>query len=493
MEEKRNDQELARIEKVQKLIDLGVEPFGSKYERDATAAEIRAKVADKTNEELDALNYRVKVAGRIMAIRRMGKASFINIQDKSGRIQGYIGLDVVGEKSYEVFKLADIGDIVGLEGRVMKTRTGELTIRVDHYTHLSKALKPFPEKFHGLTDVEERYRRRYLDLIMNEDAKSVAILRPRIIRSIQKYLDERGFMEVETSILTPSASGAAARPFITHHNSLDKDFYLRIALELPLKKLIIGGLEKVYEIGRNFRNEGMDTKHNPEFTMMEIYEAYGDLYSMKELIENMIRNVNKEVTGSYIMHCGENEIDLSKPFRFVSMADLVKEKTGVDFTKELSFEEAKKVAKQWNITLEKHENSVGHVLSKLFEELCEKELINPTFVYSYPIEISPLTKKGKDPRFTERFELFINGSELANAYSELNDPFDQKDRFIKQMEAKKLGDEEAESIDDSFIEAMEYAMPPTGGVGIGIDRLVMLILNKASIREVILFPTMRDR
>lgn len=493
MEEKRNDQELARIEKVQKLIDLGVEPFGSKYERDALAEEIRAKVGDKTNEELDALNYHVKVAGRIMAIRRMGKASFINIQDKSGRMQGYIGLDVVGEKSYEIFKLADIGDIVGLEGRVMKTRTGELTIRVDHYTHLSKALKPFPEKFHGLTDVEERYRRRYLDLIMNEDAKSVAILRPRIIRSIQKYLDERGFMEVETSILTPSASGAAARPFITHHNSLDKDFYLRIALELPLKKLIIGGLEKVYEIGRNFRNEGMDTKHNPEFTMMEIYEAYGDLYSMRELIENLIRTVNKEVTGSYIMRCGENEIDLSKPFRFVSMADLVKEKTGVDFTSNLTFEDAQKTAKQWNITLEKHENSVGHVLSKLFEELCEKELINPTFVYSYPIEISPLTKKGKDPRFTERFELFINGSELANAYSELNDPFDQKERFIAQMEAKKLGDEEAENIDDSFIEAMEYAMPPTGGIGIGIDRLVMLILNKASIREVILFPTMRDR
>lgn len=493
MEEKRNDQELARIEKVEKLKELGVEPFGSKFERTATSKSIRDALNEKTNEELDALNYRVKIAGRVMAIRRMGKASFINIQDKFGRMQGYIGIDVVGEKAYEIFKLCDIGDIVGLEGRVMKTRTGELTVRVDGYTHLTKALKPFPEKFHGLTDVEERYRRRYLDLVMNEEARNVAILRPKIIRSIQHYLDENGFMEVETSILTPSASGAAARPFITHHNALDKDFYLRIALELPLKKLIIGGLEKVYEIGRNFRNEGMDTKHNPEFTMMEVYEAYGDLYSMKDLVENLLRRVNEEVLGTTIMHVGEHEIDLSKPFRFVSMAELVKEKTGVDFNDNISLEEAQNLAKKWNIALEKHENTCGHILSKLFEELCEKELIEPTFVYSYPVEISPLTKKGKDPRFVERFEFFVGGNELANAYSELNDPFDQKSRFLKQLEQKKLGDEEAENIDDSFIEAMEYGMPPTGGIGIGIDRLVMLILNQSSIREVILFPTMKDR
>jgi lysyl-tRNA synthetase class 2 len=375
----------------------------------------------------------------------------------------------------------------------MKTRTGELTIRVEKYTFLTKSLKVLPEKYHGLTDTEERYRRRYLDLIMNEDSKKVALLRPQIVRSMQRYFDSLGFVEVETSVLQPILGGANAKPFVTHHNALDKDFYLRIATELPLKRLIVGGLERVYEFGRLFRNEGMDTKHNPEFTTVELYQAFGDLKSMADICENVIRTAATEVIKTEKITWNGNEIDISKPFKWVSMAELVKEKTGIDFTSNITFEEAKKLAAEKHVPLEPHMTGVGHILNAFFETFCEDELIQPTFVYGHPIEISPLTKKSKDPRFTERFELYIGGCEFANAYSELNDPIDQRERFEEQLKAKALGDDEACQMDEDFVEALEYGMPPTGGIGMGIDRLVMFLTGSASIRDVILFPTMKDR
>jgi lysyl-tRNA synthetase class 2 len=488
-----NDQEQARRDKLDKYRELGIDPFGKAYKVSHHVKDIRKLCEKKTAASLDKMNLIVSVAGRIMAIRRMGKASFVNIQDKTGNIQGYIGIDVVGKKSYEVFRLADIGDIVGLKGRVMMTRTGELTIRVEKDTHLTKCLHPLPEKFHGLTDVEERSRRRYLDLIVNDDSRKVAFARPKIVREIQHFLDENDFVEVETSILNPILGGASARPFVTHHNTLDKDFYLRIATELNLKRLIVGGMERVYEIGRLFRNEGMDASHNPEFTTIEIYQAFSDLKGIGALTEKMIRTVAKEVTGSAIVEYQGKTIDFKSPFRWISMNDLIKEKTGIDFSKITSFEEAKALADKYEIHLDKFKNTVGYVMNEFFEELCQDDLIQPTFVYSYPIEVSPLTKKGKDPRFTERFELFVNGRELANAYSELNDPIDQRQRFVDQLKAKELGDDEASDMDVDFVESLEYGMAPTGGVGMGIDRLTMLLTNQPQIREVILFPTMRDK
>lgn len=492
MEEKLNDQELVRREKLKKLEELGVNPWGEKFERTDTTKTTKEKAFGKTNEELEANPIYVKLAGRLMSLRKMGKASFLNIQDKFGRIQGYISLDTVGEKSYEIFKICDIGDIVGIYGRVMLTRTGEVTVRVEEFTFLTKSLKVLPEKYHGLTDVEERYRHRYVDLIVNEDAKRVALLRPKILRTMQNYFDSLGYVEVETSILSPILGGANARPFITHHNTLNKDFYLRIATELQLKRLIVGGLEKVYEFGRLFRNEGMDLKHNPEFTTVELYEAYGDLQSMRELCEGVIRHTCKEVLGTTKIEYADHEIDFEPEFRWVSMAELVKEKTGVDFEGDITLEEAKELAIKYGIKPENHWISTGYYLNALFEELCESELIQPTFVHGHPIEISPLTKKSEDPRFTERFELYINATEYANAYSELNDPIDQKERFIAQLKAKELGDDEANEMDNDFIEALEYGMPPTGGIGIGFDRFVMLLTGQKSIREVILFPTMKD-
>lgn len=488
-----NDQEQVRREKLAKYQEMGIDPFGKAYKVSHHVADIRKICGKKSAKSLDKMNLVVSVAGRIKAIRRMGKASFINIQDKTGNIQSYIGIDVVGKKAYDVFRLADIGDIVGVKGRVMMTRTGELTIRAEKYTHLTKCLHPLPEKFHGLTDVEERSRRRYLDLIMNEEARKVAFARPAIIRSIQHFLDAQDFVEVETSILNPILGGASARPFVTHHNTLDKEFYLRIATELNLKRLIVGGMERVYEIGRLFRNEGMDGSHNPEFTTIEIYQAYTDLYGIGALTEKMIRNAAKEVTGSAIVKYGDKEIDFKSPFKWISMNQLVLEKTGIDFSKIETFEEAKKLADEHNIHLDNFKNTVGYVLNEFFEELCQDDLIQPTFVYCYPIEVSPLTKKGKDPRFTERFELFVNGKELANAYTELNDPIDQRERFEAQLKAKALGDDEASDMDVDFVEALEYGMAPTGGVGMGIDRLTMLLTNQPQIREVILFPTMRDK
>ena len=488
-----NDQELARREKLPKYKELGIDPFGQAYKVSHHVSEIRELCKGKTAEKLDKMQLIVSVAGRIMAIRRMGKASFINIQDKTGNIQSYIGIDVVGKKAYDVFRLADIGDIVGVKGRVMMTRTGELTIRAEKYTHLTKCLHPLPEKFHGLTDVEERSRRRYLDLMVNEESKNIAFMRPKIVRSIQNFLDKQGFVEVETSILTPILGGASARPFVTHHNTLDKDFYLRIATELNLKRLLVGGMERVYEIGRLFRNEGMDASHNPEFTSIEIYQAYTDLKGIGALIEKLIRQVAKETTGSAVVKYGDVEIDFKSKFRWISMNDLIKEKCGIDFSKITDFNEAKKLADEKGIHLDKFKNTVGHVMNEFFEAFCQDDLIQPTFVYCYPIEVSPLTKKGKDPRYVERFELFVNGRELANAYTELNDPIDQKERFVAQLEAKKLGDDEASEMDTDFVEALEYGMPPTGGIGMGIDRFVMLLTNQSQVREVILFPTMRDK
>ena len=375
----------------------------------------------------------------------------------------------------------------------MLTDTGEVTIRVGKYTHLTKALKPLPEKFHGLTDVEERYRHRYVDLIMNKDSLKVATTRPKIIRAIQEYCDSLGFVEVETSVLQPILGGAAARPFVTHHNALDKDFYLRIATEISLKKLLVGGMEKVYEIGRLFRNEGMDTKHNPEFTTIELYQAYGDLQDMRKWCEGFFKFVALKVHGTTVIPYKDRTLDLGKPFRYATMIEIVKEATGIDFALPMTFEEAVKLAKDNGIEVEKHWNSVGYILNAFFEEKCDDYLREPTIVHSYPIEVSPLTKKEKDnPMFTERFEVFIDGVEYGNAYSELNDPLDQKERFEAQLEAKKLGDDEASEMDDDFLEALQYGMPPTGGIGMGIDRLVMLMTNSQSIRDVILFPCMKD-
>ena len=493
MNENLNDQEIARREKLEKYKAFKVDPFGKAFKVTHSVKNIRDELTKKSDKQLEKLKPYVTVAGRIKAIRKMGKASFINIQDKTGNIQIYMGIDVVGKKTYELFKLADIGDIVGVYGRVMKTRTGELTIRAEKYTHLTKCLHPLPEKYHGLVDIEERSRKRYLDLIMNEESRNVAFARPKLIRSIQSYLDAQGFVEVETAVLSPILGGANAKPFVAHMNALDRDFYLRIATELNLKRLLVGGMERVYEIGRLFRNEGMDATHNPEFTTIEAYQAYGDLQSMRKLAEGMIRKAAKDVTGSDIVTYQDKVIDFHKPFRWVAMADLILEKTGIDFRNIYDFDEAKKLADEKGIKLEKHKNTVGHVMNEFFEEFCEAELIQPTFVYSYPIEVSPLTKKGKDPRFVERFELFVNGKELANAYTELNDPFDQKERFLAQLKAKELGDDEANEMDNDFIEALEYGMPPAGGIGMGIDRLVMLLTNQENIREVILFPMMKDK
>ena len=429
-----------------------------------------------------------------MFIRKMGKASFFTIQDKTGSIQIYISINDVGEDSYNLFKTADIGDIVGVSGRVMKTRTGEITIKCLKYTHLVKALRPLPEKFHGLTDIEERYRRRYVDLIMNEDSKNIAFVRPKIIKCIRNFMDNRGFTEVETPVLSTLLTGASARPFITHHNTQNLDMYLRIALELPLKRLLVGGMEAVYEIGRVFRNEGMDPRHNPEFTLMEAYLAFSDLDGMMDLTESMFKTIAKEVFGKYTYNWCGFEINLDGPWKKVSMVDAIKEKTGIDFLQEMSVDKAVELAKEHNIELEKHEHNVGHIINKFFEKYVEETLIQPTFLYGHPIEISPLTKKNPDdPRFVDRFELFIGGKEFCNAYTELNDPIDQLERFTDQLKERELGNDEANDIDMDFVEALEYGMPPTGGIGYGIDRLCMLFTEQDSIRDVILFPQMKKK
>ena len=492
MEEKLTDQELARRAKLPRYEEMGIDPFGSRYDWKDRICDLRQKYGDLSPEELEQKNISVDIAGRIVSLRKMGKASFFNLKDELGRIQVWIGRDSVGEENYALFKLSDLGDIAGVQGTLMKTQTGEFTVRCTKYTHIVKCLKPLPEKFHGLTDTEDRFRRRYLDLIVNDDSRKMALLRPRIVREIQNYCDSLGFVEVETPILSPILGGASARPFVTHHNALDKDFYLRIATELNLKKCMVGGIDRVYEIGRIFRNEGIDTRHNPEFTTIELYQAYGDLGSMKSWVEGLFDSLSKKLCKT-TFHWMGNDIDFSKGFRWVSMAEAIQEKTGIDFTKQMTFEEAVALAKEHNVPLQKSWNSVGYIMNAFFDEFVEKSLIQPTFIHTYPVEVSPLTKRSKDPRFVERFEFFIGGTEMGNAYSELNNPFDQKERFDAQLAARERGDEEAADIDFSFIDALDYGMPPAGGIGCGIDRLCMLLGEQDNIREVILFPTMKDQ
>ena len=486
--------EIVRREKAEKIREMGIDPFGHRFERNAYSKDLKEKYADVPHDDFENMEDTATLAGRIMFIRKMGKASFFTIQDKLGSIQIYISINDVGEEVYNLFKSADLGDIVGVYGKIMKTRTGEVTIKCLEYTHLVKALTPLPEKFHGLTDTEERYRRRYVDLIMNEEARNVAFTRPKIIRCIQNFMDGRGFTEVETPVLTTLLTGASARPFVTHHNTQDIDMYLRIALELPLKRLLVGGMEAVYEIGRVFRNEGMDTKHNPEFTLMEAYLAYSDLEGMMDMTEGMFTKIAKEVMGKMTYNWGGNEISLEGPWKRISMVDAIKEKTGIDFSKKMTVDEALKLAEEHHIEVADHEKNVGHIINLFFEKYVEETLIQPTFLYGHPVEISPLTKKNpKDPRFVDRFELFIGGKEFANAYTELNDPIDQLERFEEQLKERDLGNDEANDIDMDFIEALEYGMPPAGGIGYGIDRLVMFFTEQETIREVILFPTMKPR
>lgn len=487
------EQELVRREKINSLVEKGIDPFGQKFERNAFSTDIKEKYKDVDHEDFEQMNDTVTVAGRIMFIRKMGKASFFSIKDKKGSIQIYISINDVGEDAYNLFKSADLGDIVGIYGKVMKTKTGEVTIKCLEYTHLTKALRPLPEKFHGLTDIEERYRRRYVDLIMNDETKKVAFMRPKIIRCIQHYMDNQGFTEVETPVLTTLLTGASARPFVTHHNTQDLDMYLRIALELPLKRLLVGGMEAVYEIGRVFRNEGMDPKHNPEFTLMEAYLAYSNLEGMMDLTENMFQTIARDVFNKMTYNWCGDEIDLTGPWKRISMVDAIKEQVDVDFKQHISLEEAKVLAKEHDIEVEDH-FTVGHIINAFFEKYVEETLTQPTFLYGHPVEISPLTKKNpNDPRFVDRFELFIGGKEFANAYTELNDPIDQLERFEEQLKERDLGNDEANDIDMDFIEALEYGMPPAGGIGYGIDRLCMLFTESESIRDVILFPTMKER
>ena len=488
------EQTRVRIEKLDKLKEKGVAPFGQKFDVKDKICDIKANYENKSKEELEENVVYATIAGRIITKRDMGKIAFCNIQDRDGNIQIYIRKDTIGEEAYSVFKLSDIGDIIGITGQVMRTNTGELSIKVSEYTHLVKALRPLPEKYHGLQDVEERYRRRYVDLIVNEQSRKTAINRTRIIREMQHYFDSLGFIEVETPCLTSMITGASARPFATHHNSLDKDFYLRIATELPLKRLLVGGLERVYEFGRLFRNEGMDTKHSPEFTTVELYQAFGDLRSMMELCETTFKRIAKNVfNGQEEFEWNGHVINIAQPFKVVAMVDLVKEVTGIDFNEISSFEQAKALAEEKELFVPAHFTTVGHILNLFFEEFCEKTLIQPTFLTRHPIEISPLTKVCEDdPRYVDRFELFIAGCEFANTYSELNDQIDQRNRFVEQLKEKSLGNDEAGDIDNDFLEALEYGMPPAGGIGMGIDRMVMFFTGSASIRDVILFPLMKD-
>ena len=486
-----SEQELVRREKLDFLRERGLDPFGHRFDVDSNSKEIYEKYGDKTKEELHEIEIPVTIAGRIMTRRRKGKVGFMHIQDKYGQIQIYVRQDVIGEDNYEIFKKADLGDIVGIKGTVFRTDMGELSVKANEYIHLVKALRPLPEKYHGLTDTEERFRRRYVDLIMNEESRRVAFTRPKIIRSIQHYLDNLGYTEVETPVLGTILGGAAARPFVTHHNTLNIDMYLRIATELSLKRLLVGGMDAVYEIGRLFRNEGMDRNHNPEFTTIEVYKAYSDLEGMMELTEGIVSNAAMEVNGTYELDWKGHHISLAPKFKRVHMVDAIKEVCGIDFFQDMSLEDAKKLAREHDIEVEEH-FGYGHIVNAFFEKYVEETIVDPTFVYGHPVEISPLAKKDpNDPRFTERFELFICGSEYANAFTELNDPIDQYERFENQTKERELGNDEANEMDIDFVEALEYGMPPAGGMGMGIDRLVMLLTGSETIREVILFPTMK--
>ena len=475
-----------RREKLAALKEAGKDPFQiTKYNVTHHSTEIK--------DNFDTLDgTEVTIAGRMMSKRVMGKASFCNVQDLQGSIQSYVARDNIGEESYADFKKYDIGDIIGIRGTVFKTKTGEISIHAEEVTLLSKSLQILPEKFHGLTNTDIRYRQRYTDLIMNEDVKKTFITRSKVISAIRSYLDGQGFMEVETPMLVANAGGAAARPFETHYNALDEDVKLRISLELYLKRLIVGGLERVYEIGRVFRNEGLDTRHNPEFTLMELYQAYTDYYGMMDLTENMFRHVAQTVLGTTKVTYGDVEIDLGKPFERITMLDAVKKYTGVDFDQIPDTAAAKKIADEKDVHYEDR-HTKGDILNLFFEEFVEEHLIQPTFVMDHPVEVSPLTKRKPDkPDYVERFELFITAREMCNAYSELNDPIDQRERFKAQEAALAAGDEEANTTDEDFMNALEIGMPPTGGIGYGIDRLVMLLTNQPAIRDVLLFPTMKS-
>ncbi len=507
-----NTQELSELlqirrDKLKNLQDEGRDPFEvTKFDVTHKASEIKdnyteedREITKRGSDEVEIIKAKISaldgenvvVAGRIMSKRGMGKVGFIHIADITGQIQIFIKKDVLGDEEYDHFKKLDIGDIVGAEGEVFTTQTGEISIRASKLTLLSKSLLPLPEKFHGMTDTDLRYRQRYVDLIMNADVKDTFIKRSKIISSIRRYLDGQGFLEVETPMLVANAGGAAARPFETHFNALDEDFKLRISLELYLKRLIVGGLERVYEIGRVFRNEGLDTRHNPEFTLMELYQAYTDYHGMMDLTENLYRHVAQEVLGTTKIVYNGIEMDLGKPFERITMLDAVKKYSGVDFNEIKTTEEAKAVAKEHHVEYEEHHKK-GDILNLFFEEFVEEHLLQPTFVMDHPVEISPLTKKKPgNPDYVERFEFFMNGWEMANAYSELNDPIDQRERFKAQEELLALGDEEANTTDEDFMRALEIGMPPTGGIGFGIDRMCMLLTDSAAIRDVLLFPTMK--
>jgi len=479
------EQQRIRREKLESLQATGDDPFlHVKYN-----VTTHSKNIHDDFEKMEGME--VGLAGRIMSRRTMGKATFVDIQDLHGRIQVYVRKDALGDEVYEAFEQYDMGDIIGVQGEVFRTKNGENSVRVKSLTLLSKSLHVLPEKWHGLTDTEIRYRRRYLDLIMNPESKEVFIKRTAIIKAIRAFLDNRGYLEVDTPILQTVYGGASARPFTTHHNALDLDMFLRISLELPLKQLIVGGLERVYEMSKVFRNEGISVRHNPEFVMLELYEAYTDYHGMMELAESLFRQVAVEVTGSAVIQYGEYTIDLSKPFARLSMVEAVQQYANVDFNQISNLEDAKKIAKEHNIHVEPHYGK-GNILESFFDEFVEKNLIQPTFLTDYPVEISPLTKrKPNNPEYTERFELFIAGGEVANAYSELNDPIDQRKRFLHQEELRKAGDDEASMLDEDFLTAMEHGMPPIGGMGIGVERVIMLLTNSTSIRDVILFPTMK--
>ena len=480
-----NELRKVRLEKLDALQQAGQDPFViTKYNQTHHSKEIKDNFASLEGKT-------VSIAGRMMSKRVMGKASFCNVQDLQGNIQSYVARDSIGEEEYKAFKKLDIGDIIGITGEVFKTKTGEISIHASSLVLLSKSLQILPEKFHGMTNTDMRYRQRYIDLIMNQDVKQTFVNRSKIISTIRSYLDSQGFMEVETPMLVPNAGGAAARPFETHFNALDLDIKLRISLELYLKRLIVGGLEKVYEIGRVFRNEGLDTRHNPEFTLMELYQAYTDYHGMMDLTENLYRHVAKEVLGTTKITYNGVEMDIGKPFERITMVDAVKKYSGVDFNEIHTLEEARKVADEHHVEYEDRHKK-GDILSLFFEEFAEEHLIQPTFVIDHPIEISPLTKKKpEDPNYVERFEFFMNGWEMANAYSELNDPIDQRERFKAQEALLAQGDEEANTTDEDFLYALELGMPPTGGIGFGIDRMVMLLTDSPAIRDVLFFPTMK--
>ncbi|EEL58265.1 lysine--tRNA ligase [Bacillus cereus] len=491
--EELNDQLIVRREKLHNLREQGIDPFGKRFERTNSTTDLVSLYGEFSKEELEEKEIAVSIAGRIMTKRGKGKAGFAHVQDLHGQVQIYVRKDAVGDDEYELFKTADLGDLVGIEGKVFKTNVGELSVKATGFTLLTKSLRPLPDKYHGLKDVEQRYRQRYLDLITSMESRETFVTRSKIIREMRRYLDDNGYLEVETPMMHAIAGGASARPFTTHHNALDMELYMRIAIELHLKRLIVGGLEKVYEIGRVFRNEGVSTRHNPEFTMIELYEAYADYKDIMKLTEDMVAHIAKKVLGTTTIQYGDYEINLEPEWTRLHMVDAIKQYSGADFWNPMSIEEARELAKEHNVEI-KDTMEVGHIINEFFEQKVEDKLIQPTFIYGHPVEISPLAKKNdEDPRFTDRFELFIVAREHANAFTELNDPIDQKERFEAQLKEREQGNDEAHMMDDDYIEALEYGMPPTGGLGIGIDRLVMLLTNAPSIRDVLLFPAMHHK